>query len=81
MVRFLVSSTFTASPFTILISHTFFRSLACRHIGIAPLITSIADLDTVLYADATLSAEVRYTNDKILNLLPTLNESVQISLP
>ena len=37
-------------------------------------------LDTVPYADATLSAAVRCIDDKILNLQSTLNASTQISL-
>ena len=81
MVRFLESSTFTVSPFTFLVSQILFRSLACGPIGITPLITSIADIDTVLYADAALSAAVLCTDDKILNLHSTFNASAQISLP
>ena len=74
-VRFLASSTFTVSPFTLLVFHTVFRSLACRPIGITPQRTNIAELDTV---GATLSAAVRCTDVKILNLQLTLKSVIDI---
>ena len=58
-----------------------FRSLACRPIGITQLFTYIADLDTVPYADATLSAVVHCTDDKILILQWIFNAPDQTSLP
>ena len=79
MVRFLALSTFTVSPFTFLVSHSLFCSLACRLVGIAPLITSIADLGTVLYVDGTLCATVRCTDDEILNLQSTFNAFAQLA--
>ena len=77
MVRFLASSKFTISPFTFLL----FRLLVYRLLGITPLITSTAKLDTVLYANATLSAAVRCADDKIIILQSIFNGSAQISLP
>ena len=65
IVHFLSSSTFTVSTFTFVISHTLFCSLYCRPIGITPVMTNIAD--------AALSATVRCTYDKILNLQSTFN--------